>query len=182
MSLKKYKKKRDFKKTPEPKGVVKKDKGQLKFVVQKHDARNLHYDLRLEVNGVLKSWAVPKGPSMKPSEKRLAVMTENHPMNYRKFEGVIPEGNYGAGVVMVWDEGTYSVLGCKDKKESEKAMKSGLKKGAVAIVLNGKKLKGGFSLAKMKGKNWLLIKRKDEYVSKKDILKKDKSVLSGKTM
>lgn len=188
MSLKTYQKKRKFDQTPEPKGKTIKAAKALHFVVQKHEATRLHYDFRLEHNGVLLSWAVPKGPSLKVEDKRLAMMVEDHPIDYMKFEGIIPSGNYGAGTVMVWDIGNYLALGSKSLAESEKLMKAGLKKGELKIVLNGKKIQGGFALIKLKndragkGNSWLLIKEKDQYVKKIDITENDKSALSGKSM
>jgi bifunctional non-homologous end joining protein LigD len=185
MSLKTYKKKRNFRKTSEPTGKTVKSKGRLLFVVQKHSASHLHYDFRLEMEGVLKSWAVPKGPSMNPEDKRLAMMVEDHPYDYKDFEGTIPEGNYGAGNVIVWDNGTYHSRTTEDSKESEKVLLDGLKKGHITIVLHGKKLKGEFALVQMKGRGentWLLLKKNDEYASKDDILKKDKSVISHKKL
>ena len=179
-----YKKKRSFKDTPEPTGG--KASGQaLRFVIQKHDASRLHYDFRLEMEGVLKSWAVPKGPSLNPQDKRLAMMVEDHPYDYRTFEGIIPEGNYGAGTVIVWDEGTYETLDGGTKKEQEKSLLQQLKKGSLKIRMHGKKLKGEFALVKLKnaeGNAWLLIKHRDEYAKEIDITKKDKSVISGKTL
>ena len=185
MGLSTYKQKRSFNKTPEPTGG--KAKGnELVFVVQKHNASRLHYDFRLEMEGVLKSWAVPKGPSMDPSVKRLAMMVEDHPMDYRDFEGIIPEGNYGAGTVIVWDEGTYTPIDpLPDKKSQEKHLLKMLHKGDLKFVLNGKKLKGEFVLVNTKGmgdNSWLLMKHKDKYASKEDITEKDKSVQSGKTI
>ncbi|MEO8066030.1 MAG: DNA polymerase ligase N-terminal domain-containing protein [Candidatus Doudnabacteria bacterium] len=185
MSLKKYQQKRKFNQTPEPKGKEKKAKGALRFVVQKHQARQLHYDFRLEHDGVLLSWAVPKGPSLRLGEKHLAMMVEDHPIDYMKFEGTIPEGNYGAGTVMVWDFGTYLALGTGTVTDSEKLIKKGLRAGMLKFVLNGKKLQGGFALIKTNffGKNsWLLIKEKDEHAKKIDITKKNKSVISDKTL
>jgi bifunctional non-homologous end joining protein LigD len=186
MSLETYVKKRDFAKTAEPKAGKSKDKGQLLFVIQKHDASRLHYDFRLEMDGVLKSWAVPKGPSTDPAVKRLAMMVEDHPFDYRTFEGIIPQGEYGGGTVIVWDEGTYEPIeDIKGKKEQEKHLLKQLKSGSVKIKLHGEKLKGEFALVKTHGMGdnaWLLIKHNDEYASAKDITKLDKSVLSGKTI
>ena len=152
-----YKFKRDFKKTSEPEGSSKKrNTKQPIFVVQKHWASHLHYDFRLEADGVLKSWAVPKGPPKKTSDKRLAVMTEDHPMEYAKFEGEIPKGEYGAGTVKIWDSGTY---------ESEKPMKPAVRNGQIEVNLRGKRLKGKYALIRTKmggdSKNWLLIKIKE---------------------
>lgn len=184
MSLTAYKKKRNFKETSEPKGRKKNLSKSLIFVVQKHAATRLHYDFRLELDGVLKSWAVPKGPSMNPADKRLAMMVEDHPFDYKDYEGVIPKGNYGAGEVIIWDCGVYMpVKGIKSKKENEKIVNSELKKGDLKIVLLGEKLKGEFALVRMKTKDdkaWLLIKKNDEYATTIDILKKNKSVVSGR--
>ncbi len=186
MSLATYKKKRKFDATPEPSGKILKGKGPLKFVIQKHAATRLHYDFRIEHKGVLVSWAVPKGPSLRGEDKHLAMSVEDHPLDYMKFEGVIPEGNYGAGVVIVWDFGNYLALGARDRAESEKLIAAGLKSGQVKIVLNGEKVKGGFAFIKLKndkkGNAWLLIKEKDAYRKNVDITKKDKSVLSGKNL
>lgn len=141
MSLSLYKKKRSFSKTPEPEGGRSTLRDKLVFVIQKHDASRLHYDFRLEMQGVLKSWAVPKGPSLDPSVKRLAMMVEDHPFDYRNFEGIIPEGNYGAGTVIVWDEGTYEPLEdvSGSKKENEKHLLKQLHAGSLKFVLHGKK-------------------------------------------
>jgi len=185
MSLSSYNKKRTFNTTPEPKGG-KSSGGELRFVVQKHDATRLHYDFRLEMDGVLKSWAVPKGPSLDPSVRRLAMMVEDHPYDYRSFEGVIPKGNYGAGTVIVWDEGTYIPLEkISGKKEQEKALLKQLKEGSVKIIMKGKKLKGEFALVRTNGmgeNSWLLIKHRDKYASEDDITEKDRSVISRKTL
>jgi len=181
MKLSKYNAKRDFKSTSEPKGKNKISKGRLIFVIQQHDATALHYDFRLEMDGVLKSWAVPKGPSLNPADKRLAMLVEDHPYDYKDFEGTIPKGNYGAGNVIVWDHGYYHGL----KSNTEKGLLKEMKAGDLKIVLEGEKLKGAFALVQMKGKgenSWLLIKKKDEYASTKDILKKNKSVISGKPL
>ena len=167
MGLTKYKEKRNFNDTPEPGAVKKKSGKSLAFVIQRHYASHLHYDFRLEMEGVLKSWAVPKGPSMNPEDKRLAMMVEDHPYDYRKFAGTIPEGNYGAGEVEIWDEGTYTSLIENDKTTVEKELLKELKNGDLKVVLEGKKLKGAFALVKMKGAKlenaWLLIKKKDEF-------------------
>lgn len=192
MSLSKYNEKRTFDKTPEPKGG-KSDKEELIFVIQKHDATRLHYDFRLEMDGVLKSWAVPKGPSTDPSVKRLAMMVEDHPYDYKDFEGIIPEGNYGAGTVMVWDFGTYEPLeekngkleGVKGKKAMEKLALKELHSGSLKVRLNGKKLKGEYALVKTKGMEenaWLLIKHRDKYASEDDITEKDRSAVSRRTL
>lgn len=172
MTLKTYHKKRDFTKTPEP-GPVRKKTGRevLTFVVQRHKASRLHYDFRLEMGGVLKSWAVPKGPSLNPDDKRLAVMVEDHPYNYGTFEGVIPEGNYGAGIVEIWDHGTYEHASEKDKDKAEKLLKRELEQGKLDIILKGEKLKGSFALVRMKSSQpenaWLLIKHADRYATDK---------------
>jgi bifunctional non-homologous end joining protein LigD len=188
MSLELYKKKRQFEKTPEPKGkkAVTADQG-LRFVVQKHAASRLHYDFRLEMEGVLKSWAVPKGPSLNPDDKRLAMMVEDHPFDYRTFEGTIPKGNYGAGTVIVWDEGTYEPAEPVDggKKQEEKALLQQLKAGNLKFRLNGKKLNGDYALVHTKGREdnaWLLIKKKDKYATSADVTEKEESVQSGKTL
>ena len=187
MSLTLYKKKRSFDETPEPEGKRKSSARGLKFVIQKHDASHLHYDFRLEMEGVLKSWAIPKGPSLNPQDKRLAMMVEDHPYDYRTFEGTIPEGNYGAGTVMVWDEGVYEAMGYEREsiKKQEKILLEELKKGDVKIVLHGQKVKGAFALVKIKGRGentWLLIKKVDDEATDKDITKKDRSVKTGRTL
>lgn len=183
MSLKNYKEKRNFKKTSEPKGKTKKVEEELIFVVQKHDATTLHYDFRLELDGVLKSWAVPKGPSLSPQEKRLAMMVEDHPFDYKDFEGVIPKGSYGAGEVIVWDKGTYHSIETDDKKKSIPLLRQGLEKGDLKFTLHGVKLNGQFALVNMKKPKqnaWLLIKKNDEFATNEDILIDDRSVVSGK--
>ena len=163
MSLAAYRSKRVFTETPEPVGQVRRSGGRRGFVVQKHNATRLHYDFRLALNGVLASWAVPKGPSMNPADKRLAVRTEDHPLEYARFEGVIPPGQYGAGTVMVWDLGKY--------EPSENPPEEQLALGKIQIVLQGEKLRGGFTLVKIENRSmnssrrdyWLLIKSRDEY-------------------
>jgi bifunctional non-homologous end joining protein LigD len=188
--LSKYFKKRRFDETPEPKG---KGAGasqrrpsahkKLAFVVQEHHASTLHYDFRLEIDGVLKSWAVPKGPSLDPHEHHLAIQTEDHPYEYRTFEGVIPEGNYGAGNVIIWDEGWYEARkGAAE--DNEKTLRAELKKGHLTFIVHGKKLKGEFALIKMHNgpddNAWLLVKKGDEYASASDVTKQDESVKSHK--
>lgn len=161
--LKTYKAKRDFRKTREPLGAKRRARGKPIFVVQKHDASRLHYDFRIEVDGILKSWAIPKGPSMDPREKRLAVPTEDHPMGYAGFEGTIPEGQYGGGTVMVWDTGTYTSLKTGDDG-NEVPISEQLAKGHATIRLEGHKLKGGFALiraGRIGGPGWLLVKMAD---------------------
>ena len=145
MALTLYHKKRDFSKTSEPKGQAKKSAGH-RFVVQEHHASSLHFDFRLEIGGVMKSWAVPKGPSMNPSDKHLAVMTEDHPIEYNSFEGTIPEGEYGAGEVRIWDSGMYEAVGDKPFEEQ-------LTEGKLTFMLHGKKLKGEFHLIQMKNED-----------------------------
>ncbi len=158
MTLTAYESKRKFEKTPEPKPGIRRKANRLVFVVQKHAARALHYDLRLELEGVLKSWAVPRGPSLDPSVKRLAVMVEDHPLDYQDFEGRIPEHNYGAGSVIVWDRGVYHHPSAGDGKEGERLLREGLKKGDLKFVLEGEKLQGEFALVKTRKdeKSWLL--------------------------
>ncbi len=176
MGLAEYKKKRRFNVTPEPGPKEKRSELGNIFVVQKHRATQLHYDFRLEADGVLKSWAVPKGPSMDPSVKRLAMQVEDHPTDYADFEGVIPEGEYGGGTVMVWDYGVYA-------PENVKKVSDGLKKGDLKFVLLGKKLKGSFVLVRTRDRQWLLIKHKDEYVTDKEIAETEPfSVLTKRTL
>lgn len=186
MSLQKYHKKRDFKQTAEPAGkaAAAKKKQKLEFVIQEHHASSLHYDFRLELDGVLKSWAVPKGPSLDPHERHLAMMVEDHPFEYRKFEGTIPEGNYGAGEVIIWDKGTYEPYEAGD--DPQKKLRKQLKDGHLTFIMHGQKLKGEFALIKMKNAKqsnaWLLVKKGDEYASDEDVTKQDKSVVSGKSL
>lgn len=183
MNLKEYRSRRKFEKTPEPKPALGRKGERLVFVVHKHAARTLHYDLRLELKGALKSWAVPKGPSMDPALKRLSIMVEDHPFDYKDFEGVIPEGNYGAGSVIIWDRGYYHHPSAKDGEESERLLLEGLKKGNMKFVLNGKKLQGEFALVRTGRENsWLLLKKKDRYAVGKDILRENRSVASDKTL
>ncbi len=168
MALSLYNKKRNFKETSEPSGKIKKAESKLIFVIQRHKASHLHYDFRLEMDGVLKSWAVPKGPSLNPKDKRLAMMVEDHPYDYKDFAGIIPEGNYGAGIVEIWDNGTYTDIDNSARSAAEKKLKAGLKSGNLKFQLFGKKLKGEFALVKLKGNgkddnSWLLIKHNDKY-------------------
>jgi bifunctional non-homologous end joining protein LigD len=168
MSLATYNTKRNFGETSEPKGNKNDGKHDtLSFVIQRHKASHLHYDFRLEMDGVLKSWAVPKGPSLHPHDKRLAMMVEDHPYDYKDFAGTIPEGNYGAGIVEIWDSGTYTSIEDKgNAKEDEQLLKAGLAAGNLKFILHGKKLKGEFALVRLKDSNsnsWLLIKHNDHY-------------------
>jgi len=181
--LKEYKKRRDLKKSGEPTGEKAKLSNKRLFVIQKHDATRLHYDFRLSIGGVLVSWAIPRGPSVNPKDKRLAVRTDDHPMEYAKFEGIIPEGHYGAGTVMVWDIGKYKNI--KTQNEKIVPMEECLKNGQIEIWLEGKKLSGGYALIRMKRENqWLLIKMKDEHASakKNPVSTQTKSVLTGRTL
>jgi bifunctional non-homologous end joining protein LigD len=180
--LKDYRKKRDFAKTPEPAGAGHAPAAGTRggvYVVQKHHAGHLHYDLRLEHDGVLKSWAVPKGPSLDPAEKRLAVAVEDHPLDYAQFEGAIPAGEYGAGTVIVWDRGTF-------RPKGDAGLGEMLEKGAVKIEIAGEKLRGGFALVRTrlggKSTNWLLIKEKDEHARPgSDVAAEEpRSVVSGR--
>ncbi len=182
--LAEYKRKRDFGRTPEPLGKkLQKSNEPPIFVIQKHDASSLHYDFRLEIGGVLASWAVPKGPSTDPKEKRLAMRTEDHPLEYAYFEGVIPEGEHGAGAVIVWDTGTYRNLEGKDGKDimSQQAPKD----GHIAVWLEGRKLKGGYALTRMgKGERWLLVKMRDDKAdaNRNPVKTEPRSVLSGQSI
>jgi bifunctional non-homologous end joining protein LigD len=186
MELDKYRAKRDFTQTPEPPGKEEPAApDSLRFVVHKHHATRLHWDLRLELDGVLKSWAVPKGPSLDPDDKKLAVMVEDHPIDYQWFEGVIPEGNYGAGPVMIWDRGTYHAAHIPERGASEKALEKGLAKGHISFILEGERLKGEFALVRMKKAEenaWLLIKKHDEFAASGDIAHLDTSVATGRAM
>lgn len=186
--MKAYTEKRDFTKTPEPKGGKKKRTSKNPvFVIQKHDATNLHYDFRLEIDGTLKSWAVPKGPSTNPSDKRMAIPTEDHPLEYANFEGNIPEDQYGGGTVMIWDRGKFKNLKKNDAGERI-SLKESYDLGTIEVWLNGEKIKGGYALIKMKsGKmkgNWLLIKMDDSEADarRNPTNTQNKSVVSGRTM
>jgi bifunctional non-homologous end joining protein LigD len=184
VTLATYRKKRHFQKTPEPTGG-KAAGGALRFVIQKHDASRLHYDFRLELDGTLKSWAVPKGPSLNPADKRLAMMVEDHPIDYRTFEGVIPAGNYGAGTVIVWDHGTYEAVGAADRKDGERTLRDGLAAGRISFILHGEKLQGEFTLTRLRrgAENaWLLIKKRDEFASDNDVTREGQSVITGRTL
>jgi bifunctional non-homologous end joining protein LigD len=182
MPLEDYRKKRDFNETPEPAGRQKPREAAERpiFVVQKHKATSLHYDFRLEIEGVLVSWAVPKGPSLNTANRRLAIRTEDHPLEYADFEGVIPEGQYGAGTVMVWDRGTYEV-------EPDRPAADQLARGELKFNLHGQKLQGGFVLIRTgrgsAGQSWLLIKRRDEHAVRSwKIERYDWSVLTGRSL
>mgnify|MGYP006295529265 CR=1 FL=1 len=184
--LSEYKKKRDFKKTTEPSGGKEKKSDQPRFVIQKHDATNLHYDFRLEMDGVLKSWAVPKGPSTDPSVKRFATLTEDHPLEYAGFEGTIPEDEYGGGTVIVWDGGIYRNM--REEKDEGMSMQKSFDDGKVEVWLEGKKLRGGYVLintgGKKDNKRWLLKKMKDDEADarRNPVETEPKSILSDKTI
>jgi bifunctional non-homologous end joining protein LigD len=191
-----YRQKRDFSQTPEPPPRHERGPGAgaLTFVVQKHNAGRLHYDFRLEAGGVLKSWAVPKGPSLNPADKRLAVAVEDHPLDYASFEGVIPAGGYGAGQVIVWDRGIYVPLAGEDdteldRQEAQRHVQRGLAQGRLTFVLHGQKLRGGWSLVRLRRRgdderdNWLLVKQTDRFAgATHDVTQEDRSVLSGRTI
>ncbi len=190
-SLRRYKEKRNFRKTPEP-GEEEADLRWAEkrpiFVIQKHDASNLHYDFRIEVKGILKSWAVPKGPSTDPSEKRLAIPTEDHPLEYANFEGVIPKDEYGGGTVMVWDRGSYRNLKEQGDHDSEpESVAEQIEAGHLTIWLEGEKLTGGYALIRTGGGDearWLLIKMDDEEADarRNPVSTEPKSVLSGRAL
>jgi bifunctional non-homologous end joining protein LigD len=182
MPLEDYRHKRKFAETPEPEGRRRRSRSKDIFVVQKHAASHLHYDFRLAINGALVAWAVPKGPSMNPADKRLAIRTEDHPLEYAGFEGVIPEGQYGAGIVVVWDTGPYEPLDGKSPSEQ-------LARGKIDVMLHGTKLRGGFTLLRTgmvsQKERWLLVKQRDEdAVSSWDIdsPRLDRSALTGRSM
>ena len=186
MSTEEYRSKRDFEKTDEPSGSSgRKSSEQPQFVIQKHDASSLHYDFRIEADGVLKSWAVPKGPSTDPAEKRLAVPTEDHPLEYADFEGVIPEDEYGGGTVLIWDRGSYENI--TEKDDEIQPIEKAIEAGHVLIELDGKKLKGGYALHRTgSGDNarWLMIKMDDEHADarRNPVSTEPKSVKSDRTM
>jgi bifunctional non-homologous end joining protein LigD len=185
--LAEYRRKRDFTKTAEPRGGVRRRTKALAFVIQKHAARNLHFDLRLELDGVMKSWAVPKGPSLDPSVKRLAMQVEDHPIDYNAFEGTIPRGEYGGGTVMVWDKGAYEYGG--SEPDPIESLRRGYEKGDFKFVLKGKRLKGSWVLVRTrrgdpKRPQWLLIKHRDEFAEPgSDIVAEaTTSAATGRTM
>ncbi len=185
--LTEYRRKRDFTRTSEPAGGGRKKSPKLAYVIQKHAASRLHFDLRLELDGVMKSWAVPKGPSLDPLVKRLAIHVEDHPIEYNAFEGTIPEDEYGGGTVMVWDTGSYTSAGGED--DPEEALRQGYQKGDFKFVLRGKRLKGSWVLVRTRGwggrkEQWLLIKHRDEHaVEGSDVVADNMtSVSTGRTM
>lgn len=177
-----YEKKRDFRKTPEPRGGPSGRGGKPLFVIQKHDASSPHYDFRIEVDGALKSWAVPKGPSTDPAEKRLALPTEDHPLDYAEFEGVIPTEEYGGGTVLVWDTGPYENLTEKDGERVSIA--AALEQGHAVIALHGKKIRGGYALHRTGDERWLLVKINDDQddARRNPVSTEPESVLSGRTI
>lgn len=182
--LSKYKEKRNFSKTKEPGGNKKSSSKKNIFVVQEHQASNHHFDFRIQSGDVLKSWAVPKGPSTDPDEKRMAQPTEDHPLDYADFEGEIPEGEYGAGTVIVWDTGSYKNMR-EEKEDDGKNIEESYKDGKIEIWLEGEKLKGGYALIKMKGREqWLMIKMKDDEADarRNPVNTEKESIKSGKTL
>jgi bifunctional non-homologous end joining protein LigD len=198
--LREYQRKRDFEKTAEPSGATTRKRAStrtpatdtLRFVIQKHDASHLHYDLRLEIDGVMKSWAVPKGPSADPSVKRLAMQVEDHPIDYNTFEGTIPAGEYGGGTVMLWDNGTYEIENAPDD-DTNSAARDGHERGEMKVVFHGKRIKGSYALVRTHGMgsssakpSWLLIKHRDEQARPESDSsltgKYMKSVTTGRTM
>lgn len=186
--MKNYNEKRDFSKTREPKDTPSRKKNEKPiFVIQKHDATNLHYDFRLEIDNTLKSWSVPKGPSTDPSVKRMAIPTEDHPMAYADFEGTIPKDQYGGGTVMIWDKGTIE-SNKHDEDGNLISLEDSFKAGSIEVTLHGKKLHGGFNLIKMKSGNmkgnWLLMKQDDEHADarRNPVSTQSKSVVSGRSL
>jgi bifunctional non-homologous end joining protein LigD len=185
--LARYNEMRDFEGTPEPAGEGRPRDGHLRFVVQKHDASQLHYDFRIEIDGVLKSWSIPKGPSLNPTERRLAMATEDHPLAYAAFEGHIPEGHYGAGDMIIWDRGVYfpqdKQLNRIPEDEAEDAAAAGYAAGEIKFELAGVKLRGSWAIVRMKGRgegNWLLIKHNDEFADRAlAVADQKQSVVSG---
>lgn len=188
--LSKYNEMRDFAQTPEPAGDGATSVERRRFVVQKHDASQLHYDFRLEIDGVLKSWSVPKGPSLNPADRRLAMQTEDHPIAYASFEGHIPEGQYGAGDVIIWDEGSFApqdkALSRVPAAEANAAASAGLGTGEIKFELEGQKLRGSWALVRMKGREenaWLLIKHNDAHADREHaITDRMESVVSGRLL
>jgi bifunctional non-homologous end joining protein LigD len=184
--LQEYRRKRDFSRTREPKGGKRRKSTRLAYVIQKHAASRLHFDLRLELDGVMKSWAVPKGPSLDPSVKRLAIEVEDHPIEYNAFEGTIPEGEYGGGTVMIWDTGTYTAAA--DGDDPEVVLREGYRKGDFKFVLRGKRLTGSWVLVRTRGKGrrnqWLLIKHRDDAADPEadPVAEELTSARSGRTM
>ncbi|MGB7786351.1 MAG: DNA polymerase ligase N-terminal domain-containing protein [Salinimicrobium sp.] len=186
--MKSYNEKRNFSKTKEPRDEASKKKNKEPiFVIQKHDATNLHYDFRLEIDNTLKSWSVPKGPSTDPSVKRMAIPTEDHPIAYADFEGTIPEGEYGGGTVMIWDKGKIE-SNKKDDEGNHISLEESFKEGSIEVVLQGKKLQGGYNLVKMKGGkmkgNWLLMKQDDEHADarRNPVSTESKSAVTGRSL